>query len=91
MSDRFIIYLENGSCYFIVCLFSLPAAIARFSEAILDFLADKQAAAEAHLREEDFDGEVYAAYEQLFNVWLLSKESKVRACGEKCWQWEGLG
>ena len=29
------------------------------------------------IREEDFEGEVYSAYEQLLSVWLQSKESKV--------------
>ena len=53
----------------------LPAAIARFCEAILEFLADEHRAAEAKIRAADFEGQIYSAYEQLFNVWLQSKEA----------------
>ena len=62
---------------FIVYLF--PAAIARFCEAILDFLADEQHAVVAKIRTEDFEGQVFSAYEQLFNVWLQSKEASKEA------------
>ena len=62
-----------------VCLipFPSPPATARFSEAILDYLADEQRATEAGIRSADFEGEAYSIYELLFNVWLQSKESKV--------------
>lgn len=53
-------------------------ATARFSEAILDYLADEQRATEAGIRSADFEGEAYSIYELLFNVWLQSKESKLR-------------
>ena len=52
-------------------------AIARFCEAIIDFLADEQLVREANITAEQFHGEVFAAYEQLFNIWLQSKEAKV--------------
>eukprot|EP00731_Ephydatia_muelleri_P026389 Em0018g489a len=52
--------------------------IARFCEAIIDFLADEQRARGANISAEQFSGEVFSAYEQLFNVWLQSKEAKVR-------------
>ena len=55
----------------------LIQAIARFCEAIIDFLADEQRAREASITAEQFHGEVFAAYEQLFNIWLQSKEAKV--------------
>jgi len=54
-------------------------AIARFCEAILDFLADEQRAVAAKIRTEDFEGQVFSAYEQLFNVWLQSKEASKEA------------
>ena len=69
-------YRCTKKCLINLC-FNLCAAIARFCEAILDFLADDQRAKDATIKEEDFEGEVFAAFEQLFNVWLLSKEKKV--------------
>ncbi len=56
---------------------SSPIATSRFSEAIIDFLADEQRAAEARIRAEDFEGEAYSIYELFTSIWLQSKESKV--------------
>ena len=53
-------------------------ATSRFSEAIIDFLADEQRATEARIRAEDFEGEAYSIYELFTTIWLQSKESKVR-------------
>lgn len=55
----------------------LSVATSRFCEAILDFLADHKRASEAHIREEDFEGEAYSIYELFSTVWLQSKEAKV--------------
>ena len=52
-------------------------ATSRFSEAIMDFLADEQRATEARIRAEDFEGEAYSIYELFSTIWLQSKESKV--------------
>ena len=55
-------------------------ATSRFSEAIMDFLADEQRATEARIRAEDFEGEAYSIYELFSTIWLQSKESKVHQC-----------
>lgn len=53
-------------------------AVARLCESIVDFYADKQRATKAELTIEDYAGEVYSAYDILFNNWLkTSKESRV--------------
>lgn len=53
-------------------------AIARLCESIIDFYADKQRANKAELNIEDYAGEVYSAYDILFNNWLkTSRESRV--------------
>ena len=56
-----------------ICL----SATSRFCEAIMDFLADEQRAADAKIRAEDFEGEAYSIYELFSTVWLQSKEAKV--------------
>ena len=63
-----------------VKIFSLPlfSAIARFCEAIGDYLADEQRAAASGITSTQFEGEVFSAYDQLFNLWLGSKEARVR-------------
>lgn len=58
-------------------------AIARFSEAIIDYLADEKRATESGISAMQFEGEIFSAYEHLFNIWLMSKEprvSKERIC-----------
>ena len=45
----------------------------------MEFLADEHRAAEANIRASDFEGQIYSAYEQLFNVWLQSKEAAKEA------------
>lgn len=52
-------------------------AIARFCEAIIDFLADEQRAESSGITPAQFEGEVYSAYDTLFNVWLLAKDARV--------------
>lgn len=53
-------------------------AIARFCEAILDFLADEHRASSSGITGEQFEGEVFSAYDTLFNVWMLSKDARLR-------------
>ena len=56
----------------------LVTAIARLCESIIDFYADKQRAGKAELSIEDYAGEIYSAYDILFNNWLrTSKETRV--------------
>ena len=52
-------------------------AFARFSEAILDYLADEQRANSGKVQFSQFEGHIFSSFDQLFNVWLLSKESRV--------------
>jgi hypothetical protein len=53
-------------------------AFARFSEAILDYLADEQRANSGKVQFSQFEGHIFSSFDQLFNVWLLSKESRLR-------------
>ena len=55
----------------------LYVAFARFSEAILDFMADDQRATSGQVVLSQFEGHIFSAFDQLFNVWLSSKESRV--------------
>ena len=56
-------------------------AFARICESIIDFYADEQRADKAELKSEDYAGEVYSAYDILFNNWLkTSKEARVGSC-----------
>eukprot|EP00794_Sanderia_malayensis_P000742 gene742-22_t len=52
--------------------------IGRFSEAILDYCANLENAPYPDISRDRFCGEIFSAYEVMFNVWLPSKESKVR-------------
>ena len=59
------------------------ATLAKFSEAILDYLAnvgfeDSSIEKDASITLESFAQEIFAAYEVLFNVWLKSSEGKLR-------------
>ncbi|CAH1269548.1 MROH1 [Branchiostoma lanceolatum] len=53
-------------------------AIAKFSEAILDYVANIDKAPDPTVKREMFSGEIYSAYETFFKVWLQSKEPKLR-------------
>lgn len=55
----------------------IHTAFARFSEAILDYMADQERATSGQVQLSQFEGHISSAFDQLFNVWLLSKESKV--------------
>ena len=53
------------------------SALAKFSEAILDYVANIEKAPDPAVRKEAFAGEIDAAYDVVFNVWLNSRESRV--------------
>ena len=52
-------------------------AFARFCEAIIDYVADEQRAEASGINCQQFEGEVFSAYDTFFNVWLLSKDARV--------------
>lgn len=56
------------------CVFS---ALYRFSESILEYLANLDKAPDPTVRKDTFSSEIYTAYDVLFNSWLQSRESKV--------------
>jgi len=49
-----------------------------FSEAILDYCANIENAPYPDISKDRFYGEIFSAYEVMFNVWLQSKEAKIR-------------
>ncbi|XP_011410499.2 PREDICTED: maestro heat-like repeat-containing protein family member 1 [Amphimedon queenslandica] len=53
-------------------------AFARFCEAIIDYVADEQRAEASGINFQQFEGEVFSAYDTFFNVWLLSKDARLR-------------
>ena len=55
----------------------LFSALCKFSEAILDYVANIEKAPDTSVRKEFFSSEIDAAYDIVFNVWLQSRESKV--------------
>lgn len=63
---------------FNLAIISISVAFARFCEAILDYLADEQRATASGITSEQFEGEVFSAYDTLFNIWLQSKDARVR-------------
>ncbi|XP_072423817.1 maestro heat-like repeat-containing protein family member 1 [Chiloscyllium punctatum] len=54
-------------------------ALGRFSESILEYLANLDKAPDPTVRKDAFSSEIYTSYEILFNVWLQHKEAKLRA------------
>uniref|UniRef100_A0A8B9L9R4 Maestro heat-like repeat family member 1 n=1 Tax=Astyanax mexicanus TaxID=7994 RepID=A0A8B9L9R4_ASTMX len=54
------------------------SALYRFSESILEYLANLDKAPDPTVRKDTFSGEIYAAYDILFNSWLQSREPKLR-------------
>ena len=49
----------------------------KFCDAILDYLANLDKATDKNITAEMYYGEMYSAFDVMFNVWLLTKESKV--------------
>ncbi|XP_064639982.1 maestro heat-like repeat-containing protein family member 1 isoform X2 [Lineus longissimus] len=54
------------------------AALSKSCEAILDYVANLEKAPDPTVTKDAFSTEIYSAYDMLFNVWLQSKESKLR-------------
>ncbi|KAF4088237.1 hypothetical protein AMELA_G00080220 [Ameiurus melas] len=53
-------------------------ALSRFSESILEYLANLDKAPDPTVRKDTFSSEIYAAYDILFNNWLQSRDTKLR-------------
>uniref|UniRef100_A0A8C1M8A4 Maestro heat-like repeat-containing protein family member 1 n=1 Tax=Cyprinus carpio TaxID=7962 RepID=A0A8C1M8A4_CYPCA len=54
------------------------SALCRFSESILEYLANLDKAPDPTVRKDTFSSEIYSAYDVLFNSWIQSRESKLR-------------
>ncbi|PIK38286.1 putative maestro heat-like repeat-containing protein family member 1 [Apostichopus japonicus] len=54
------------------------SALARFSESILDYIANIENAPDPSVKKMAFSSQIYSAFSVLFNVWLQSKEAKLR-------------
>ena len=57
---------------------AFATCVGRLCEAVLNYTGDRGEAAKHGISRSDFSGEVYSAYDILFNVWINSKESKLR-------------
>ncbi|XP_040190285.1 maestro heat-like repeat-containing protein family member 1 [Rana temporaria] len=53
-------------------------ALQRFSESVLEYLANLDKAPDPTVRKDTFSNELFNAYDVLFNNWLQNRESKVR-------------
>ncbi|XP_025115241.1 maestro heat-like repeat-containing protein family member 1 isoform X3 [Pomacea canaliculata] len=53
-------------------------ALAKFSEAIVEYVANLDTAPDKSVSKERFSGEIMSAFDLLFNNWLQSKEAKLR-------------
>ena len=53
------------------------AALARFCESIVDYVANAENAPYPDITIDRFYGEISAAFDVLFNVWIKSNEAKV--------------
>ncbi|CAG5120746.1 unnamed protein product, partial [Candidula unifasciata] len=54
------------------------SAISKFSEAILEYCANLDQAPDKSVSTDRFASEIFSAYDIMFNVWLQSKEAKLR-------------
>ncbi|KAG7469785.1 hypothetical protein MATL_G00132540 [Megalops atlanticus] len=54
------------------------SALCRFSESILEYLANLDKAPDPTVRKDTFSSEIYAAYDILYGSWLQSRETKLR-------------
>ncbi|XP_052229832.1 maestro heat-like repeat-containing protein family member 1 isoform X3 [Dreissena polymorpha] len=54
------------------------SAISKFSEAIIDYIANIDKAPDTSVKKEMFSSEIFSAYDVIFNVWIQSKEVKLR-------------
>ena len=64
--------IDNDHNYYFVIV-----GLARFSESIVDYVANAENAPYPDITIDRFYGEISAAYDVLFNVWIRSNESKV--------------
>jgi hypothetical protein len=55
----------------------LLSAVTKFSEAIIEYVANLDKAPDNTVTKQHFEGEIFSVYELLFNNWLQSKEVKV--------------
>ncbi|XP_073782226.1 maestro heat-like repeat-containing protein family member 1 isoform X1 [Danio rerio] len=54
------------------------SALCRFSESILEYLANLDKAPDPTVRKDTFSSEIFSAYDILFNSWIQSREAKLR-------------
>lgn len=54
------------------------SAISKFSEAIIEYIANIDKAPDPSVKKEMFSAEIFSAYDVIFNVWIQSKEMKLR-------------
>ncbi|KAL4234897.1 Mroh1p [Mactra antiquata] len=54
------------------------SAISKFSEAIIEYIANIDKAPDPTVKKEMFSSEIFSAYDVMFNVWIQSKEMKLR-------------
>ena len=59
--------------------------LARFSESILDYIANIESAPYPDITLNRFYGEIFSAFDVLFNVWMKSNEAKVLSLELACW------
>lgn len=60
-----------------VVSFACTLGLARFCESIIDYVANAENAPYPDITSDRFHGEISAAFDVLFNVWIKSNESKV--------------
>ncbi|XP_038244380.1 maestro heat-like repeat-containing protein family member 1 isoform X4 [Dermochelys coriacea] len=53
-------------------------ALQHFSESIQEYLANLDKAPDPTVRKDTFSNEIFSAYDVLFNIWLQSREAKLR-------------
>ncbi|XP_062900740.1 maestro heat-like repeat-containing protein family member 1 isoform X1 [Mobula hypostoma] len=53
-------------------------ALGHFSESILEYLANLDKAPDPTVRKDAFSSEIYTSYDVLFNLWLQTKDPKLR-------------
>lgn len=54
------------------------SALSKFSEAIIEYIANIDKAPDPTVKKEMFSAEIFSAYDVIFNVWIQSKEMKLR-------------
>ena len=69
----------NKLSYIIInyCMLFSLAGLARFCESIVDYIANAENTPYPDVTIDRFHGEISAAYDVLFNVWIKSNEAKV--------------